>query len=389
MRERADDGRPFLSDDEAVGRGLAAAFARRELADDLGRREPDGEFYGEGWRRCAEFGVQSLVVPKEFGGQGRGALAVAATLEGLGQGCRDGGLSLSLASHICGAEVPIARFGTDDQKARYLPSLATGMWIGAHAVTEPGAGSDMGAMATVARRDGASYLLNGSKRFVSNGPLADVLVVYATVDAHQREFGVTAFVVERDTPGLRVGPPVKTMGLRTCPLADVTLSDCRVPAANRLGEEGAGGAIVRRVMEWERGCGVAWQVGSMQRQLEACIARARSREQFGQPIGRFQSVANRLADMKVRLDIARLLLYRAAWQLDRGRRAPLETATTKLFVSEAALQTHLDAVRIHGGSGYLTDTGVESDLRDAVGGPIYSGTSDIQRALIARLLGVV
>jgi alkylation response protein AidB-like acyl-CoA dehydrogenase len=213
-------------------------------------------------------------------------------------------------------------------------------------------------------------------------------VVFATVNPSQGLGGITAFLIENGTPGFSVGRDIAKMGLRTAPMAELVLQDCRVPEQNRLGPEGAGAGIFNGSMEWERSCILASHVGAMQRQLETCINYARERRQFGQPIGKFQSVSNRIADMQVRLETARLILSKVAWLKKMGKSAVMEAAIAKLYLSESFVQSSLDAIRIHGGYGYTTEFEVERDLRDAIGGTLYSGTSDIQRMIISRWLGL-
>jgi len=284
--------------------------------------------------------------------------------------------------------MPILDFGTPEQKERYLPRLIRGELIGAHGMSEPDSGSDAYSLRARAERRGDGYLLNGTKTFVTNAPVADVALVFATVDREKGMWGVTAFLIDRGTAGFRVGRDIEKLGLRTSPMAEVILEDCLLPEANRLGPEGAGARIFNSSMEWERSCILASHLGAMERQLETCIRYAGERQQFGQAIGKFQSVSNRIVDMKVRLETARLLLYKVAWLKKNGRPAAQEAALAKLYLSESFLQSSLDAVRVHGGYGYMTEFEVERDLRDAVGGTIYSGTSDIQRAIAARLMGL-
>jgi alkylation response protein AidB-like acyl-CoA dehydrogenase len=285
-------------------------------------------------------------------------------------------------------QMPILAFGTAAQKQRYLPGLCKGDLIGAHGMTEPDSGSDAYSLRMRAERRDGGYVLNGTKSMATNGPVADVAVVFATVDPAKGIGGVTAFLVDKGTPGFSVGPDLHKMGLRTAPLSELVLDGCRVPGESRLGPEGAGVRLFQDSMEWERACILASHVGAMERQLETCVRYARQRQQFGQPIAKFQAVANRIADMKVRLETARLILYKVAWLKQRGKPAVMEAAIAKLYLSECFVQSSLDAIRIHGGYGYMTDFEVERDLRDAMGGTLYSGTSDIQRVLIGRWLGL-
>jgi alkylation response protein AidB-like acyl-CoA dehydrogenase len=366
----------------------ATAFARRELNQDLAKRDDAGEFPREAWRACAEFGIQGLPVPAELGGAGSDVLTTALVMEALGYGCHDNGLLFSLNAQMWSVELPLVTFGTPAQQRRYLPGLVSGDIIGGHAMTEPESGSDALHMRTRAERQGGHYLLNGAKQYITNAPVADVLLVYAAAADRPGLAGLSAFLVDAATPGLEITSGFQKMGLRTSPMGEIALTDCLVPTENRLGPEGAGMAIFNSSMEWERSCLFASSVGAMRRQLDACVGYARSREQFGQPIGKFEAVAGKLADMYVRLEAARLLIYHVAWLKQQGRSAPAEAAAAKLFTSEAWVRSSQDAIQTHGAWGYLKDSGIERDLRDAVAGTIYSGTSEIQRVVLARMLGL-
>ena len=368
-------------------RDAVQKFAMRELVDDVIHRDRAGEFSREHWKRCAEFGIQGLPFPEQWGGQGMDIISTTLALETIGYACRDNGLAFGLGAQMWSVQTPIHEFGTDEQKSRYLTALCRGDIIGAHAMSEPDSGSDSHAMNTLAVRDGDHYVVNGSKTFVSSAPLADMFVMFATLGKEKGFMGITGFLVDRDSPGLRVSQEIEKMGLRTDPMAQVFFEDCRVPASNRLGREGMGAAIFRSSMEWERGFIFAPCVGSMRRQLERCLEHAKGRVQFGMPIGKFQSVANRLVDMKVRYETSRLLQYQMAWAKTQGK-APIESAVAKLHISEAWIKNSLDAVQVFGGYGYTTEYEVERDLRDAVGGTLYSGTTEIQRNLIARQMGL-
>ena len=369
-------------------REAAVRFARGELADDVIARDRAGAFSREHWSKCAQFGIQGMPFPAAYGGQGLDVVTTLMVMEALGYACKDNGLGFGLGAQMWSVQTPIHEFGTDDLKSRVLARLCSGEWIGAHAMSEPDSGSDSHSMNSLAVRDGDHYVLTGSKTFVSSAPLADVFVTFATLGKDKGFLGITGFIVERDTPGVRVSNEIEKMGLRTDPMAQVFFEECRVPVANRLGRDGQGAAIFRSSMEWERGCIFAPCVGAMQRQLEACVEHARTREQFGQPIGKFQSVANRLVDMSVRWETSRALLYRMAWMKQRDGKAAMESAVTKLHISESWVKNCLDAIQVFGGYGYTTEYELERDLRDAVGGTLYSGTSEIQRNLIARHLGL-
>ena len=376
-----------LTPEQETHRKAVIAFAT-SLNEGLEGRDRDGRFSRETWQRCADFGILGLPLPARYGGTQADPVTIALTMEALGVGCRDAGLLFSCHAQLWAVELPILLFGTEEQKARYLPGLASGALIGAHAMTEPGSGSDAFSLTTRARRRAEGYVLDGRKSFCTNAPVADVVLVFATLDPTRGRQGVTAFLVERGTPGLDFGNPTEKMGLRTSPLGEVYLDECVVPAAQRLGAEGGGALIFERAMEWERIFILSSQVGMMERQLDACVRHVRERRQFGQPIGKFQLVAEKVARMKVRLDTARLLLYRAAWMKAQGRSPAIEASVAKLFISEAAVESSLDAMQSHGGYGYTVEFGVERELRDALAGRLYSGTSEIQTILIAGLLGL-
>lgn len=375
-----------LSDDQIQLKKAVMDFARRELAGDISEREKNREFDWQGWRKCAEFGILGLPVPEEYGGLAQDPLSCALAIEGLGYGCHDHGLVFAINSQLWTCIKPILTFGSDAQKEKYLPSLVQGARVGGHAMTEPDAGSDAFSMRCRARKAGDRYILNGTKMFITNAPIADLLLIFAVTDPDKGFGGISAFIVEKDFPGFSVGPPLELMGLKTCPIGEVILQDCEVPEENRLGREGAGIAIFNSEMEWERGCLFAAHLGAMQRALEKSTQYAREREQFGQPIGNNQAVSHKLADMAVRIELSRLILYKVAWMKGTGQRAPLESAIAKLFVSESYVQTSLDALQIHGAYGYSAEYDLERHVRDSLAGRIYSGTSEIQRNIIARFL---
>jgi alkylation response protein AidB-like acyl-CoA dehydrogenase len=366
----------------------AIEFARKALGRDMVARDREERFNREDWLKCAEFGVQGMPIAQQYGGLGLGIVSLIGVMEGLGYGCHDSGLLFSLNAHLWTNSIPILLYGTEPQRQKYLPGLCNGSLIGANGASEPDAGSDVFAMQTRAERVGDSYVLNGAKTFVTNAPVADLFVVYATIDRDLGPMGVTAFIVERDTPGLVIGKHMEKMGLRTSPMAEVLFQDCRVPIENRLGREGRGVEIFECSMEWERGCILGSFLGVMRRQLEACIGHVRARKQFGKPIGKYQSVANRIVDMRVLLDTSRPLVYRIGYLKEQNKKAVVEASIAKLYVSEALVQSMLHAVQVFGGYGYMTEQGVERDLRDAVGGTLYSGTTEIQQNIIARNLGL-
>ena len=378
-----------LSDEQKLLRDNIIKFAQRELSEGARDRDREQTFSRELWRKCAEIGIQGLPVPEEYGGSGFDPLSCAVALEALGYGCRDGGLVFSLCAHLLACVVPTLAHGSAEQKRRYLPGLCDGTLIGMHAITEPGSGSDTFAMRTKAEKQGDRWAINGTKTFVSNGPLGDLAIVFAVTDAGKGfHGGVTAFLVAAESPGFSVGKKFEKMGLRTSHIGELAFQDLDVPADAVLGTVGGGSAVFATAMDWERSLLVASHVGVVERLMETSIAYARTRSQFGQPIGKFQAVAHKIADMKTQLEAARLLTYRSAWRLDHARNASLDASITKLFVSETLLKVALDTIQIHGGYGFMAEYDVERALRDAVGGTIYSGTSEMQRNIIARWLGL-
>jgi alkylation response protein AidB-like acyl-CoA dehydrogenase len=376
------------SEEQIAFKSAVIKFAQKELNSGVIERDQKGELSLENWRKCAQFGIQGLPIPEEYGGSDADVMTTLLAMEGLGYGCRDNGLIFAINAQMWAVELPILNFGSDEQKRKYLPGLCSGELIGAHGMTEPDSGSDAYSLRTRADKVDGGWMLNGTKMFVTNAPIADVAVVFATVDPAKGRSGITGFILEKGMSGFSISRHIDKMGLRTSPMAEIILQNCYVPEENRLGPIGAGTSIFTNSMGWERSSILGSQVGAMEHQLETCVRYARERRQFGQPIGRFQSVSNRLADMKVRLETARMLLYKVAWVKQQGKSAVMEAALAKLYLSECFVQSSLDAIRIHGGYGYMTEFEVERDLRDAVGGTIYSGTSDIQRTIISRLLGV-
>lgn len=363
-------------------------FARTSLQYDMIENDRDEFFNRDAWDACAEFGVQGWPLPTKYGGQGLDVLSTVCAMQALGYSSRDNGLLFGISAHLWACEMPILAFGSEEQKERYLPLLCTGKWIASHAMTEPDAGSDISRLATIAKRHGDKYIINGKKHYVTNGSVANLFVVFATIDPELGQKGLVVFLIERDTPGLIVTPRISTMGNRTAQVTQLRLENCEVPVTCRLGDEGVGMAIFSHSMEWERGFILASAVGSMERLLERSIKYARRRKQYGQPIAKFQLVASKLVDMKMHIENAQSHLYKMAWVKQSGKMAVLQAAMTNLYISEAWVQSCINAIEVHGGNGYLTDAELERELRDAMGSKFYSGTSDIQRVVIAKLMGL-
>ena len=309
-------------------------------------------------------------------------------LEALGYGCDDAGLVFSINAHMWTSVVPLMSFGTDEQKERWLPGLCDGSLVGCHAITEPDAGSDVFSLSTAGVPVDGGYVLNGRKMFITNAPVADLLIVFARTTDGIGPYGLSAFTLQPDSEGLTVGKPFDKMGLRTSPMSELVLQDCFVPETAMLGRPGQGGEVFTTSMRWERACIMSSQVGLMRRTMERCVSYARQRRQFGKPIAKYESIADKIADMKIAIDAGRALVLRAGWLMDNGHDGMVEAAVAKAFVAEANVKTHLDAIQIFGGYGYMTESDIERHLRDAVGGKIYSGTTEIQKRIIARGLGL-
>ena len=378
-----------LLDESHPEKVAVAAWARAELTDPaLAARDERCEFWLEGWRRCADRGIQGLVLPAEVGGQGLDLVTAMLRFEGLGVGCGDAGLVFALSGQIWTMQMALDRFGSDDQRRAVLPDLASGERIAAFAMSEPASGSDAFALTTTATRVDGGYRLDGTKAWVTLAPVCDTIMVFATVDPALGRWGVTAFLVDADHSGVEIGPNRPKMGLRTTPFADVVFRGCEVPESSRVGAEGAGASIFTTAMETERAFLLAGSIGGLERQIVETVDYANERVQFDQPIGAFQAVSHRVADMKLAHETARLLLYKAVALQARGTPSMLAAALAKLSASEAALAGALSSVRIHGARGYVSEYGVERGVRDHLGGVIYGGSSDIQRNIVARLLGL-
>jgi acyl-CoA dehydrogenase len=371
-----------LSDEQKLVRHTAREFARREIQPVAAACDREARFPPDVFQRAREIGLVNMTVPREFGGSGWGALDQALVTEELAWACTgiSGAFGLNAifgdAFHVAGSEA---------QKRQAFGRLMAGEF-GAYAVTEPGAGSDVAAIQTRAVHKGDRYVLNGSKVWISNAPLASMFVVFAKTDAHAAHRGMSAFFIERDTPGLRVGPPLGKLGQRAGLAAEVFLEDVEVPASALIDAEGAGFLIAMKVFDRSRPMIAALGVGLMQRCLDEALEYARSRKTMGKPIVEHQAVGHKLADMALRTQAARLLVHEAAWMLDTGRRNTLHAAFAKTFAADNAMWAATEAVQIFGGMGYSTEYPVEKLFRDAKVLQIYEGTSEIQRNIIAREL---
>lgn len=379
-----------LDADQLEFKNKVRDFAKTNFGGSYVDRDKENTFSRKDWVKCADFGLQGLATTKEYGGSVDDISILTATLamEGFGIGCKDNGLPFGLSAQMWTVQYPILQFGTEAQKKKYLPLLASGKWIGCHALTEPNSGSDVFSMETTADKVDGGYVLNGSKRYITFAPIADIILVFVKTNPKLGKWGMSAFIVEKGTKGFTAGPNRPKMGLRTVPFGDLFFENCFIPDENLLGPIGAGWAITNSSLEHDRCTILAGQLGAMECQLNETIEFVNKRKQFGQSVGQFQSVSNRVANMKLRLETSRLLLYKVAWLNSVGESSMMESALLKLHLSENFVESSLDTIRNHGGHGYISDNEIERNLRDAVGGVLYAGTSDIQRNIISKLLGL-
>lgn len=380
-----------LSEEQQTLYTTIAAFARDVVEPGAGDRDKEGRFDRDVWDACGEVGLTGLCIGEEWGGSGAGALDTGIALEALGYGGHDAGLGLSLGAHLVIGSKPIETHGTQEQKERYLPKLASGEWIGAWGITEPDHGSDTSGITTRAVQDGGDWVIDGTKTFITNGPVCDVFTVIARTgepgEAGGPGRGMTAFILDRDTPGLGVGKHLDKSGNRSSPTSEMVMQGVRVPDSQRLGEVGtAQWAIGFECFSWERTVMLGSAIGGMQRGLDDAIAYAKQREAFGKPIAHFQTIAHKLADMKIRLESARLMLRYGAWKKDRGLDHQVEASMAKAYIGECALANADAAIQIHGGWGYIKEFPVERAWRDAKLSTLGGGTTEIQKVIISRIL---
>ncbi len=373
-----------LSEEQLLLKKTVRDFAEAELKPHSREWDEKQEFPQEVFTRLGELGLMGVVWPVEYGGAGMSTLDYAIVMEELSRA--DAGVALSVAAHssLCSGHIYLA--GSEAQKKKYLVPLARGEKIGCWGLTENSAGSDAGGTKTSAVRDGAHWVLNGSKTFITNGRSADTAVVMAVTDRSKGKKGISAFIVERGTKGFRPGKKEDKLGVRSSDTSELVLEDCRVPAENLLGNEGYGFIDTLRILDRGRIGIAAWSVGIAQAAFEAAMNYARDRKQFGHAIAEFQAVQFKIADMAVQVDAARLLIHRAAALRDAGKEHTTESSMAKLFASEISVAVALEAIQIHGGYGFTKDYPVERYLRDSKLGTIGEGTSEVQRLVIAREL---
>ncbi|MCP4691873.1 MAG: acyl-CoA dehydrogenase [Desulfobacterales bacterium] len=362
-------------------------FARKEIVPGVREHDLKEEFDFEAFRKMGDFGLLGMHFPEEYGGGGADVMTTVLAGEALGEAGVDGGMTLAYGAHTFLCADTIFRHAREDQKKKYIPKLAAGEWIGCMGLSEPEAGSDVASMGAVAEKKGDRYVLNGTKMWITNGPIADVAVVYAKTNPDLAHEGISAFIVEKGTKGFSTGKPIIKMGVRTSQTSELIFKDCEIPAENLLGMEGLGFLMAMETVEWDRSALLAPFVGSTTFLLKRCADYAKGRVQFGRPIGHFQAIKNKLADIRIFGEAARTLVYRIAWCKDQGRPLNhLEAAVAKLFVGDWSLQPTNDAMILHGGYGYTHEFDVERIFRDSRLAPIGGGTSEIQKKIISKLM---
>lgn len=365
---------------------IAKDFAQKELKNEYIQGESRRERFDILWRKCAQFGLFSLIVPEKFGGMQENIMGIAAIMEGMGSGVDSANILFAANVHIFACMEPILEFAAEEQIKRLIPGMMNGERIGAHAISEEEAGSDVWNLKCTYEETEEGYVLNGIKNYVTNAPFADTYIIYARKKNSKGFKGVSAFIVDKSAPGFETGQMIEKMGMELSPMASLYLNQCVVKKDQMLGLEGQGMTIFNTTMEYERTFLLAYQVGIMGRQLERCVAFAKKRKQFGESIIKFESVGNRLAEMKMRLEASKLFMMNVAKEKLEGKNIYLPSSIAKLYISESLVKNSLDAMDTYGACGYIKEYHVEEALRDSIGSKIYSGTSDIQKKIIANML---
>jgi len=373
-----------LSEEHEMLRKMVRDFARKEVEPTAAERDEEERFDRKLFDQMAELGLTGIPWSEEYGGIGSDYLSYVIAVEELSRVCASTGVTLSAHTSLAGW--PLNAFGTEEQKQKFLRPMAEGKLMGAYGLTEPGSGSDAGGMKTTAKLDGDHYILNGSKIFITNGGEAEIYIVFAQTDKEKRHKGITAFIVEKGTPGFSMGKKEKKLGIRSSPTLEIIFEDCRVPVENRLGDEGQGFKIAMKTLDGGRNGIAAQAVGIAQGALDAATAYAKERKQFGKPIGENQGIGFKLADMATKIEAARLLTYQTAWKESQGLPYGKESAMSKLYAGDISMEVTTEAVQVFGGYGYTKDYPVERYMRDAKITQIYEGTNEIQRLVISRML---
>ncbi|MEN1967605.1 acyl-CoA dehydrogenase [Lentibacillus sp. N15] len=373
-----------LTEEQEMLRKMVQDFAKKDVEPSAAQRDEAERFDRGIFDKMAELGLTGIPWPEEYGGIGSDFVSYVIAVEELSRVCASTGVTLSAHLSLC--SWPIYKYGNEEQKKTFLTRLATGEALGAYALSEPGAGSDAASMKTVAKRDGDDYVLNGNKVWITNGGVADINLVFAKTDPEAKHKGVSAFIVEKGTDGFTFGKKEKKLGIRSSPTTELIFENCRIPKENMLGTEGEGFKIAMTTLDGGRNGIAAQALGIAQGALDAAVAYAKEREQFGKPIAHNQGISFKLADMATEVEAARLLTYQAAWLESEGLPYGKASAMSKLFAGDAAMRTTVEAVQVFGGYGYTKDYPVERYMRDAKITQIYEGTNEVQRLVIGRML---
>ena len=379
-----------LSDEQRMFYDQVRRFVTEQLlleGEEYYRYDDNQEFVWDNWKKMAGFGLLGLPIPEKYGGGGADAMTTCLAIEAAARSGLDAGTLLSWGAHTILCGIPIINLGTEQQKEKYLPGIASGQMIGGFGLTEPGSGSDAAAMQTTAVKTDAGWVLNGSKMFITNGPIGSQFVAMAVTDKSQKAFGISAFIVEKVFPGFSVGKELDKMGHRTSTTSELIFEDCLVPHENMLGPENFGYVTVAKmILGWERGCLLAAALGGIGAGIENGARYAMERRQFGRPIGEFEAIQHKIADMKISYEAGKMLIYRVASMLDQGNENLLDAAVGKEYLTRAAIRAADEVVQIHGGYGYMKEYMVERGIRDSKLASIGGGTSEIQLSIIARAL---
>ncbi|WP_087974911.1 acyl-CoA dehydrogenase [Oceanobacillus rekensis] len=373
-----------LTEEQEMLRKMVRDFAKKDVEPTAAERDEEERFDREIFDKMAELGLTGIPWQEEYGGIGADYVSYVIAVEELSRVCASTGVTLS--AHLSLASWPIFTYGNEEQKKKFLYRLATGEALGAYALSEPGAGSDVASMKTTAKKDGNDYILNGSKVWITNGGVADIYLVFAKTDVAANHKGISGFIIEKGTPGFTFGKKEKKLGIRSSPTTELIFENCRVPQENMLGKEGEGFKIAMSTLDGGRNGIAAQAVGIAQGALDAAVDYAKEREQFGKPISHNQGISFKLADMATDVEAARLLTYQAAWLESEGKPYGKQSAMSKLFAGDIAMRTTIEAVQVFGGYGYTKDYPVERYMRDAKITQIYEGTNEVQRLVIGRML---
>ncbi|MEA3470784.1 MAG: acyl-CoA dehydrogenase family protein [Thermodesulfobacteriota bacterium] len=376
-----------LTDEQKMFRDTVYRYGKEEIEPLCEEADLKGEFSFEIWKKLADMGLLGLPFPEELGGAGADVVTCCLAGEALGHAGVDGGSLLAWGAHTYLCACNIYNFGNEAQKKKYVPKLASGEWIGCMGLTEPGAGSDAASIRMTAVKKGDKYVLNGSKTFITNAPVANVIVVFASIDRAKKHEGITAFIVEKGTPGLSTGQPFHKMGCKCSSTAEVFFEDCEIPEENLLGGEGGGWMIALSGVEWDRSTLLSPFLGASIYSLELCARYANERYQFNRPIRKFQAIQRRIADMKVFMEAVKLAVYRVASSKDNGQMLnPMQAAVNKVYAGDVGFEMASEAVQIFGGYGFMHEYPVERNFRDAKLAAIGGGTSDIMRMIVSRIM---